>query len=305
MLTAPGQWQWIEEELPALGPNDILVRTIAGAISVGSEVPYYRGTARSFETIRYPRMTGYESIGIVETCGNDVHTIHKDAHVVAFYGHRTYAIVAEHKVIPIPDDISNPLAILTILSCDVAKGVRKLKPMPEEAVLITGAGAIGLLTLFVLQAYGCSAVDVIEPCEERRKQASKFGARTVFSPDNMDSTNKKYTVAFECSSRDTAFHLVQQHMQASGRICILADGNSEPLTLVPAFHAKELQIIGSSDGWDYHQHAAWYFDYVRKNQRDLEQLFELHITDKELKGTFNQLAKGEIAPIKILVKYNS
>src|SRR5947209_13308682 len=154
LLTAAKRLQWISEELPPSGPQDVLVQTRTGAISIGSELPLYRGVARANHPAYYPRMTGYESVGTVLACGSDVKSIRPGERVVAFYGHRTHAIVHASKVIVVPDDISDALAILTILSCDAARGVRKLSPLPEERSLITGAGAMGLLTLFILKAYG-------------------------------------------------------------------------------------------------------------------------------------------------------
>jgi alcohol dehydrogenase len=170
-------------------------------------------------------------------------------------------------------------------------------------VLITGAGAIGLLTLFILRAYGVSQIDVIEPLVERHALARLLGARNVWHPQEMPAENSKYPIAFECSSRNEAFALLQRQVQRQGRICITADGNIEPLVLTTDFHEKELQVIGSSDGWDYHQHAAWYFRVVQQHWTCLEQLFELQIARDELITTFEQLANGDIRPVKVLVTY--
>lgn len=47
-------------------------------------------------------------------------------------------------------------------------------------------------------------------------------------------------------------------LKTNGKICILSDGNIEELTLTANFYQKELQIIGSSDGYDYQKHADWF-----------------------------------------------
>jgi alcohol dehydrogenase len=248
-------------------------------------------------------MIGYESLGIVLACGSQVQTVQPGERVVAFYGHRTHALVPESKVIVVPEDIADPLAILVILTCDAAKGVRKLAPLPEEAVLITGAGAMGLLTLFMLKACGRANVDMVEPQQRRHALASQLGARTIFFPQALPPSSETYPLAFECSSRSEACALLQNHMQRNGRICITADGNLEPLTLLPAFHEKELNIISSSDGWDYHKHAAWYFQEMQRNPTKLEQLFEEEIAHNDLSHTFARLAKGSSLPVKILVHY--
>ncbi|PJF38768.1 MAG: alcohol dehydrogenase, partial [Phototrophicales bacterium] len=92
-------------------------------------------------------------------------------------------------------------------------------------------------------------------------------------------------------------------VQYNGRICILADGNREPLTLAPDFHAKELTLVASSDGWDYHQHAAWFFEVIRREKPPLAQLFEHEMMATQLLQIFEKLATGELSPVKILVRY--
>lgn len=99
LLMAPGQLAWVAETLPLLKADEVLVQTKAGAISIGTELPQYLGTARSTTLPHYPKMTGYESIGTVIACGSAIQRLRLGDRVVAFYGHRTHAIVPEAKVI--------------------------------------------------------------------------------------------------------------------------------------------------------------------------------------------------------------
>lgn len=304
-LIAPRSLAWITEELPPLGPHDVLVCTSTGAISIGSELSLYRGNSRASRLPQYPRSMGYESVGVVVACGSAVQRVRCGERVVAFYGHHTYAVVPETQVIVVPGGISDALAVLSILTCDTAKGVRKIAPRPEETALIAGAGVIGLLTLFILRAYGVAQVDVVEPLAERHALARLLGADHVWRSQDMPSESREYALAFECSSRNEAFALLQKQVQHHGRICITADGNIEPLVLIPDFHEKELHIVGSSDGWDYDTHAAWYFRHVQQYATCLEQLFELRVARAELISTFERLALGEIRPLKVLVSYEN
>src|SRR5436190_21687835 len=99
LLMAPRQLAWVTEILPHLKADEVLAQTKAGAISIGSELPQYLGTARSTAPPHYPKMTGYESIGNVIACGSAIQHLHAGDRVVAFYGHRTHAIVPEAKAI--------------------------------------------------------------------------------------------------------------------------------------------------------------------------------------------------------------
>lgn len=239
---------------------------------------------------------------MVTACGAAVEGVAVGDRVVAFYGHRTLGIVPARKAIQVPAGVSDAVALLAILTCDVAKGIRTLAPKPEEPTLITGAGAIGLLTLWVLRAYGVLAVDVTEPSAERRALALELGARSAWAPD-VAPPNATYPIGFECSSRDGAFAALQARIGVGGRICVLADGNTQPLTLAPDFHARELTIVGSSDGWDYQQHARWYFARVGDDAPALERLYDERITAGELPALFERMARGEAAPVKTLVGY--
>jgi alcohol dehydrogenase len=297
LLTAPYQLTWLEETLSEPTASEILVKTDCTAVSLGSELPVYLGNSRHVSHT-YPIMTGYESLGRVLVLGEDVTALELGDRVVAFYGHRSHALVKANHVIKIPQGISDKIALLSILSCDVAKGIRKLSLKPEEPVLVSGVGAIGLLTIFILRAYGVQNVDVIEPIQERRELALRLGARRA-----KVSLTDSYAYAIECSGRNAAFQHLQMLMKNDGIICVLADGHLEPYTLLPEFHSKELKIVGSSDGWDYQQHAAWFFALGQERLQGLENLFDVTITANKLSETFERVAQRQINPIKILVTF--
>jgi len=302
LLTGPRQLEWVEQPLPTLGPHDLLVRTTAGAISIGSELPRYLGVARQAGPPTYPLMTGYESLGVVVAGGNQVQGVAVGDRVVAFYGHRTHAVVARDSLVVVPAGVSDEVALLVILTCDVAKGIGKARPWIGEPALVTGAGAIGLLTVWMLRRLGATVVDVVEPHPDRQALARRLGARRALDPTEP-SLDRSYAVGFECSSRNAAFALLQQRLRPQGRICLLCDGNREPLTLTPSFHEKELTVVGSSDGWDYQAHAAWYFDLPPAECAPLAQIFDLTVAHGDLATTFARLADHPASATKVLVSY--
>lgn len=302
MLIAPYRLEWIEEALPPAGPDQVLIETTSDAVSIGTELPHYRGGSRGAHSDAYPRMTGYESVGRVLEVGTGVRRVRPGERVFSFYGHSSHAVIAEDKVVSVPDGVSDAIALLGILSCDVGKGVRTVRPTPDEAVLVTGAGTIGLLTTWTLAARWTPHITVVDPDPARRDLALALGARHAYAPEDVPEAD--YAVGIECSSRDAAFAALQAHLRPQGRICILADGNLEPLVLTPRFHAKELTITGSSDGDDYHGHAAWFFEAARSDADVLERLFQLSVNADELPRVFADMAAGAVAPVKVLVEWS-
>ena len=305
LLHGPRHLAWVADNMPSPGPHELLVRTVMGAVSVGAELPQYRGDARGAHVPHYPHMTGYESLAEVIACGEHATQFKPGERVIAFYGHRTAAIVSAARAVPVPAGVSDQLALLVILGCDAAKGVGKLAAHPHDMVLIAGAGTIGLLALFNRRARGIQAVDVLEPQATRRALALELGARTAIDPATNQPPAESYQLGIECSSRDTAFAALQDALVREGRICILADGNLEPLTLAPAFHAKELAVVGSSDGLDYREYARWFWQHAPGYRTALERLFEQRVAAHDLPKLFERMARGEIAPLKVLVHYDT
>jgi alcohol dehydrogenase len=305
LLTAPRELRWVEEPLPSLGPDEILVATRTGAISLGTEIPHYRGDSRGSHPDIYPRMTGYENVSIVQACGTGVAHLRPGDRVVCTYGHRTHAVIPAHRAVPVPDDLGDDLTILTILSGDVATGIARLGTPPPASALVTGAGTIGLLAVFVLKTLGVVVVDVVEPEARRRDLALALGARRALAPEGVGSPGENYDAGVECSSRAAACTLLQTQLRHGGCMVIVADGNLEPLVLDPLFHERELTVCGTSDCPDYHAHARWYFAHVAPAAPVLAQLFDLRITVTELPAIFARLADGTARAIKVLVHYDT
>ena len=276
------------------------METVAGAVSVGTEGPLYRGDAREAGPRPYPLMTGYESLARVVRVGEGVTNVRVGERVASTYGHRTAARVPADGLMPVPDGIPDEIAPLAVLSNDSSRGVGKLHLNKNDAVLVTGAGTIGLLTLHRLRWLGFENIDVLEPLPARRDLALKLGARAVFSPETLPG-DARYDAGVECSSRQAAFAALQRCLKPHGQICVLSDGNLEPLVLLPEFHARELRVVASSDGENYPGHAAAFFTYWLKTKTPLDELFTLRVTAEDLPGVFAGML--EDPPLKVFVFY--
>lgn len=302
-LVGKKKLEWVTTRIPTLEADQVLIETIATAISVGAELPQYDETDLTDSNPVYPRKVGYESYGRVVDKGENVTTLHVGDRVIAFYGQQTYGVVTEQKAFYVPPKVDYKTALLAILSCDAAKGVRKLAPSSSDSVIVSGLGAIGLLAIYYLRTYySVTMIDAIEPDSNRSELAYKFGVEQVFAPNEVRDSYYHYGI--ECSARNEGFMNLQQAVKSNGSICILSDGNQEELVLQPQFYEKELQVVASSDGWDYREHAQWYFEASRRTPY-IKEIFELDIEQDSLIGTFQELSEGVINPIKVSVTYKN
>ncbi|MEF7655044.1 zinc-binding dehydrogenase [Bacillus sp. ZJS3] len=301
VLEGPKRLKWETCKIKSIQDEEVIIKTIAGAISIGAELPQYKESDVTDTNPIYPRKTGYESYGEVVQVGNKVTNLNVGDKVVSFYGHETVGIVKGDKVIRVPSYIKSKVALLSILSCDAAKGVLKLNPQKDAKVLITGTGVIGLLTCYFLKYYvGVEQVDVVEPNKNRIEFAKKFGAKNLF--DSEEEIIDTYNYGFECSATNRGFHTLQKAINSNGTISILSDGNIENLTLTADFYRKELQIIGSSDGYDYQKHAEWFFSQIEQTPW-IEEIFQHEIHYTTLKKCFEELSEGIITPLKVFISY--
>jgi alcohol dehydrogenase len=303
VLYGKKELRWIKSVIPTLEKDEVLIKTIAGAISIGAELPQYTEIDLTEKSPYYPKETGYESYGEVVGVGDEVKTLKIGDRVVAFYGHKDYGVIKEHKAIPVPKEIHHSDALLIILSCDAAKGVIKLNPKETDKALVTGMGTMGLLTIYFLKEYiKVNHIDVLEPNTLRTDLAQLLGAKNVFN-DESECPHDYYEYGLECSAHNGAFKILQKSLLKDGEICILSDGNKEQFQLQPEFYEKELKIVGSSDGWNYKKHAKWYFENIKEKDSYLNKIFELKIKKQELSQCFEDLSEGKINPLKVLVEY--
>lgn len=291
--------EWRDTELPELKEGEVLIRTIATAISIGAELPQFRQEDPTDAFPEYPRKVGYESFGEIVETGHSVKSLKTGDRVIAFYGQKNLGIVKAEQAFKTPRNIEAGIALLAILSCDAAKGVRKLDPFPDSRVIVTGMGTMGLLTVYYLKHfYKVQQVDVLEPDSTRHEPAKSFGAANIYSAEEFPQDY--YDFGIECSATNEGFAALQKAMKSHQQICILSDGNKGTFTLQPEFFEKELGIVGSSDGWDYEKHMEWFYSSA-KAAPFVRDIFQLKITPDEIINCFEKLDYRDINPIKILV----
>lgn len=291
---------WEKEPIIPPGSGELLIKTTATAVSIASELALFR----QHERVHEPIQSGYESVGEVISKGSGIKHFNIGDRVLSFYGHQLFATLSHDKVIKIPEYVSSKTALLNILSCDAAKGVIKTKPVASDNIIITGAGVMGLLTLFNLKfKHHIKNVDIVEPNVKKHAVAKRLGARHTYISISRTMYDS-YSCGFECADNDQAFNTLQHILKPDSTICVLSDGNLENFTLSRPFFDKGLTIHKSNDGDDYQAHADWLFSLEESKLTLLEQVFDITIHRDDLIQTFKALDSSIIDPVKIFVIYH-
>jgi L-iditol 2-dehydrogenase len=113
-------------------------------------------------------------------------------------------------------------------------------------VLVTGAGAIGLLTAQAARAFGASEVVVTDVDEGRLAVARAQGSRTV-DVSAVPLADAGYTpdVLVECSGNATATWDAVGTVARAGRVVLVGMGGDEVRLPLSYVQDRELQLMGS------------------------------------------------------------
>jgi len=144
-----------------------------------------------------------------------------------------YVKVPEQNVFLIPDNLSFRSASLMEPLADVLHSLEVGAPQSNEIAAVFGLGAMGLMHIRVMADRGVQEIVAIDPIEERRKKAIKFGATQVFDPNEKDTVKFLKSlgdqtgphVIFLCTGGEAQKLTTQQALQSirkKGRILLYA-----------------------------------------------------------------------------------
>jgi L-iditol 2-dehydrogenase len=85
-------------------------------------------------------------------------------------------------LLPVPPQVPVEPATLTEPLACCLRAQRRAGVGAETRLLVVGAGQMGLLHVQAARAWGCRAIVVAEPLEERRAAVARYGAVPASSP---------------------------------------------------------------------------------------------------------------------------
>ena len=170
-------------------------------------------------------------------------------------GHRgafaQYTTVPAARLLRIPDSLSTRAAALTEPTAVAQHAVTLSGVVPEDRVLVTGAGPVGMLVTAVLHAQGVHDVTVSEPAPARRERALAVGAARVIAPDALPPATRgeraaePYAVVFECSGRGEAAEAGLDQLDYAGTFVFVGTSMRYPRVNHNRVIILESTIIGA------------------------------------------------------------
>lgn len=319
--------------IPSLGPQDVLVKVRAASIC-GTDLHIYDWDAWSASRIKPPLTFGHEFCGTIARLGSEVSGLAEGDFVSAemhvncgacrqcrvgqphvcrnlkIIGIDLDGCFAEFVRIParniwkidpaIPEHyaaILDPLgnAVHTVLSGEIV----------GQTVAVTGCGPIGLMSIAVAKACGCSTLFATELQPERQALARKMGADLVLDPMQEDPVARVVAetggtgvdVLLEMSGHPKAIQQGFRMLRAGGRASLLGVP-TEPVTLnlVEDIIFKGATVYGI---YGRRMFETWLqmTELLRNGRLDLEPLFSRRIPLHHFAEAFEQLHAGKASKI--------
>jgi len=216
-----------------------------------------------------------------------------------------YKTVSADRLLRVPDALDTRSAALTEPTAIALHTVNLAGVRPDDRVLVTGAGPVGLLTIAVLRARGVHDITVSEPAPRRRERALAVGARVAHEPDALPRApmgrpvEQPFTFAFECSGKARAAEAALDQLDYAGTLVFVGTGHDMPRINHNRAIVLELTLLGA-----YNYDAAGFapaLDLLASGLVPLELLIEpVDVGLGELAPTLRRLAAGEI-PGKVMV----
>ena len=121
---------------------------------------------------------GYCNVGTVLKAGAGVSGFAPGERVVSNGKHAEAVAVPVNLCTRVPAAVGDDEAAFTVLGAVALQGIRLVQPTLGEAIVVTGLGLVGLMTVQLLRANGCRVLG-IDVDRDRLALAEIFGAETV------------------------------------------------------------------------------------------------------------------------------
>jgi 2-desacetyl-2-hydroxyethyl bacteriochlorophyllide A dehydrogenase len=292
-FTAPRTAELRPERVPPPGPGEVRIKTIASAISHGTEMLVYRGEVPPDLPLDLPTLAGdfsfpikygYASVGrVLDTSAESlspgdpvfVHHPHQD----------TFAVPAELPV-RLPDGL-DPTAGLFFANVETALNVVHDAPLRlGETALVFGQGVVGLLVTQLLKLAGADRVLAVDPVMKRRDLALAMGADEAFEPGEdlreyiIETTSGRGAdLAVEASSSGAALQSAIDAVATEGTVVVASWYGTKPVVLYLGghFHRGRVRLRSSQVGrMNPELGSRW--DHARRTETVLGLLPRLRLT---------------------------
>lgn len=276
VVEAPSRVAYREVDPPAVGPDDVLVRSREAGLC-RTDIEVMTGQFTDPRWVRFPVIPGHEWSGTVLDVGAEVGSVRPGDRVVCEGmvtcgrcgpcrrgetqwcehiealgftrpgGYAELVAVPERVVHRLPDHVSFDAGVLVEPASVVLHGIEKARPRPGESAAVIGVGTLGSLAIALLALHSPSRIVAYGVREQELELARKLGATEVVLTTEREPPRAEIDLVVETAGDPDAVRLAAELCRPGGRAVLLGiAGEGRTLTLPSdLLVGKDMALIGS------------------------------------------------------------
>ena len=327
VVTGPKQVEFEEISIPKCLDNGLLVKSVATAVSTGTELRVYRWIPVDEQgTMLHggvpfpdgPTENGYSMVGEVVEIGNQVSGFRIGERVFLSGTHKEYESVLATDVFKIPDSIPTEQAVMLNILHVGHVALRTGQPIIGENIAVVGLGVIGQSVVAWCKAFGFTTAGIdIET--DRLSIARARGANIAISPSDERFipeigrvfNNEGADLAIEAASTWKAIETSMDIVRTRGKVVVIARHTDQPhYNLVGhPYLSKQITLrtaYGTEDTgqrWDRDHCFRLAIDMLDRGDLSIDPMITHHISYKELPDMYRKLDEGNLGILGIVVNW--
>jgi len=258
------------------GPAQARVRTLYTAISRGTELAFYRGSAPQFERsfdsgtrlftdgaqVKYPLKYGYTHVGEVTAVGDAAVGASVGDVVFSSAGHATGVLVPareDRHPCRLPAGLDPRMGTFTPLGIVAYNALLDSGYVFGDSVVVFGAGVIGQLAVQMARLAGAGRVTAVDMLESRLELARRSGADEALSPEKTPDVaaaireingGRGADLVIECTGSTRALAEAIRCACVDGTVVVSSfyGGEARGLRLGEEFHHNRVRLVSSQLG---------------------------------------------------------
>lgn len=266
-LVFDGELSLREIPAPRVRSGEALVRVVMAGIC-NTDVEISRGY------MNFRGVPGHEFVGVVESspdpeqignrvvgeinagcgkcswCGASMERHCPDRTVLGIFGRdgafAEYLTLPPGNLIPVPDRVSNEMAVFTEPLAAALEILEQVKIKPADRVLVIGDGKLGLLVCMVLRLTGCR-LTLMGKHPEKLRIFQNMGGE-VITLRELSETADRFDVVVEASGHPSGWDVAVQRVKPRGTLVLKSTYHGD-LSFNPApLVIDEITVVGSRCG---------------------------------------------------------
>lgn len=312
------------EPVPALKPNQVLLRASRTLISTGTEGIVF-GRLFAPEThwdswVKYPFYPGYSFVGTVEEIGAGVTNVRVGERVAAAVSHREYAVCDAGALVPLPDGVSDEDGAWFHLAWIAQIGVRYAAHTLGDTSVVIGLGIIGQLVCQYLRLQGAREVIAIDTVPRRLELARAHGATQTLlmgaaeaKSAVMDLTGGRGAdVVYDATGHPAVFAPALGLARRFGTLLLLGDaGDPSEQRLTTDVIGRGVRIIPAHDNfpppvstdhafWSKPEMARLFLTYLQRGEMRVSDLVSDRFAPRAAPAAYHKIMTDRAAVMGVV-----